>query len=99
MNILLLLLLQTVNLILSIFTFSIYVSVVMSWLVSFNILNPSGKFVSKILSVVSMIVDPVLNEIRKYLPIVCGLDLSPLVALFGVYLIRMLLGTMVGFIL
>ncbi len=57
------------------------VGVVMSWLVAFNVINTHNDIVRQIYRGVNAITEPLCRPIRRILPDVGGLDLSPLVLL------------------
>lgn len=75
--------LNIVRLMLSIFTWSIIIYVVLSW-VSPGGYNPGA-------ALVAAIVEPVLAPFRRLIPTIGGLDLSPLFALIGIQAVSMLL--------
>lgn len=79
----------------SLFILFIFISVIMSWLVSFNIMNLNNDMVRQIYYAIEAITRPVLDPIRRIIPSFGGLDFSPIVALLGlnwinVYLIPVL---------
>jgi len=67
------------------------ISIVMSWLAAFNVINMRNQWVNKIYVGLYKIVDPPLFWVRKVIPPAGGLDLSPMVVMFGVYIIKNLL--------
>ena len=71
--------------IISIYTLIIFVSVIMSWLVSFNVINPRNQFVAVVLRITYQLTEPALRPIRRVLPSFGGLDFSPVVLLLGLY--------------
>ncbi len=69
-------------LILTVLEFYMYVvilNVIMSWLVSFQIVNTNNRFVYLVGDFLNRITEPALRPIRQYLPKLGGLDISPLV--------------------
>lgn len=69
-------------LVIQIVTFYSYVLgawVILSLLVHFNIVNPYQPFVRKLSQILDRLVEPALRPIRKYIPELGGVDLSPLV--------------------
>lgn len=63
---------------------SLYKLCVLAWiiitmLVSFKIINAYQPFVRKIMHALGQLVEPVLNRIRKYLPDLGGIDISPII--------------------
>lgn len=55
------------------------VHVVLSLLVSFNVVNPRNQVVAVIWRVTFALCEPVLKHIRRYIPVFGGIDLSPLI--------------------
>ena len=76
---------------LDIYFWIIIVWVVASWLVAFNVINPHNHFVRQVLYGLSRMVEPVLSRIRRFLPDLGGLDLSPMVALIGIIFLQLLI--------
>ncbi len=74
--------------ILDIYLWIIIIWVVMSWLVAFNIINPHNQFVRTVLLALARLVEPVMRPIRRVLPDLGGLDLSPMVAIIGIIFLQ-----------
>ena len=91
MNTILLPLLSVVDLALHLYTWAIIISVVLSWLVAFNVINTYNRFVHMVMSSLNQVVEPALRRIRQFLPIFGGLDLSPIVLLLAIYFLRQVL--------
>ncbi|GLK53088.1 MULTISPECIES: YggT family protein [Maricaulis] len=70
----------------------VLVSVILSWLISFNVVNAHNQFVSTIWRVTSAITEPLLSPIRRILPPLGGMDFSPIVLL-------LLIGFVQGYVL
>jgi len=87
MQSLLWLILQIIN----IYMYVIIVWVIMSWLIAFDVINLRNRFVRMINDVLSRLTDPVMRPIRRILPNLGGLDLSPLVVFFLLVFIQRLL--------
>ena len=56
-------------------------SVVMSWLIAFSVVNTRNQFVAQLNEFLYRVSEPVLKPIRRILPNMGGIDLSPLIAL------------------
>ncbi|HAE49137.1 MAG: hypothetical protein CMO30_19445 [Tistrella sp.] len=69
------------NAAIEIYTWILIASVILSWLVAFNVVNTNNQVVYTIGSFIHRITEPVLRPIRNFLPSLGGLDLSPLVLL------------------
>jgi YggT family protein len=66
----------------------ILATVIMSWLMAFNIINYSNPYVRQVNSVLRTLTEPVLAPIRRILPSLGGLDFSPIVLLFALEFLR-----------
>ncbi|WP_170336272.1 YggT family protein [Ruegeria arenilitoris] len=84
-------LIQILLLILNIAWFIILAHVIMSWLINFQVLNLHQQLVAQIWYGLNRILEPVYGPIRRILPNMGGLDLTPLVVLIGVYALRIIL--------
>ena len=65
--------------------------IVLSWLVSFNVVNTRNRFVYIVGDFLYRVTEPALRPIRRLLPSFGGIDLSAVVLLLGLYFVRMLL--------
>jgi len=77
-----------IDAVLQLYTLVIFVMVIMSWLLSFNVINRHNQFVDAVWRTLIALTEPVLKPIRKVMPSMGGLDLSPLILLFGVFFLR-----------
>lgn len=82
---------QILMLLLDIVWFIIIAHVIMSWLISFQVLNLRQPLVAQIWDGLNRLLEPIYSRIRQILPAMGGLDLAPLVALVAVYAIRIIL--------
>ena len=82
---------QILLLILGIARFFIIVHFVMSWLIAFNVLNVRQPFVAQVWFGLQRLLEPLYAPIRRMLPNMGGLDLSPLVALVAIYALEIIL--------
>ncbi len=83
MDIILIPLLSLISSVIGLYTWIVIIHVIMSWLVSFNIINTGNQFVALINNFLYAATEPVLHRIRRILPNMSGLDLSPLVLIFS----------------
>ena len=67
--------------VLNVIWFFIVAHFIMSWLISFNVLNLHQPIVSQIWQGLNRILDPIYSRIRQFIPNMGGLDLAPLIAL------------------
>ncbi|MEL6795090.1 MAG: YggT family protein, partial [Pseudomonadota bacterium] len=66
----------------------IIIQAIMSWLISFNVLNIRQPLVYQIWSGLNRITEPVYKPIRKFIPPMGGLDLTPIVVLVGIFALQ-----------
>ena len=75
--------------IIKLYTYVVIANVVISWLVAFNILNTTNRFVYSILEFTYRLTDPILNKIRVFLPNLGAFDISPIILLLLLWFIEM----------
>ncbi|MSO96865.1 MAG: YggT family protein [Rhodospirillaceae bacterium] len=90
---------NVIDIILGLYWWVVIISVVMSWLVQFNVINTQNRFVYMLGSAVNQLTEPPLRQIRRYVPVFGGLDFSPILLLLGLYLVREYLGVFRGWLL
>ncbi len=71
--------------------FFIFAHFIMSWLISFDVLNVRQPLVGQIWYTLQRILEPLYAPIRRFMPDLGGIDLSPIVALLGLEAIRIVL--------
>ncbi|UWQ99290.1 YggT family protein [Rhodobacteraceae bacterium S2214] len=71
--------------------FFIFAHFIMSWLISFDVLNVRQPLVGQIWYTLQRILEPLYAPIRRFMPDLGGIDLSPIVALLGLEAIRIIL--------
>ncbi len=73
------------------YTWVVIISVVLSWLISFNAVNTSNQLVAMIWRITGQLTEPALRGIRGVIPSFGGLDFSPVILILGLmFLDRML---------
>lgn len=81
-------LLQTIDLILSLYTWVLIIAAVLSWLVALNVVNPYSPAVRSLGRGIEVLTEPLLRPIRRVLPTAGGMDFSPVVLLIAIYFLR-----------
>ncbi|MDB5653811.1 MAG: hypothetical protein JWQ94_1424 [Tardiphaga sp.] len=71
--------LDIVLIVLDLYVWLLIASAILSWLIAFNVVNTRNQFVSAIAEFLFRITEPVLGPIRRSLPSLGGLDISPIV--------------------
>jgi YggT family protein len=76
--------------IIDIYFWIILATVILSWLVGFNVVNRSNPFVRQVGTALERLTEPLLRPIRRFLPDLGGIDLSPIVLLIGLQFLGIL---------
>jgi YggT family protein len=79
---------KVLDLVLDLYGWVLIATVVFSWLHGFGVVNPRNPAVATIGDILYRLTEPVLRPIRRFLPNLGGLDLSPLVVFLAIFLIR-----------
>lgn len=74
--------------ILNLYYWVVIANVIFSWLYAFNVINSRNQFVASIGQALYALTEPFLKPIRRVVPSIGGLDLSPLILLLGVIFIQ-----------
>lgn len=82
---------EILMLLLSVARFFIFAHFIMSWLISFQVLNIRQPIVAQIWYGLQRVLEPLYRPIRRFLPDMGGIDLAPIVALLGLEVIRIVL--------
>ena len=75
--------------ILKLYSYVVIANVILSWLIAFNVLNTQNRFVYSILELSYRLTDPILNKIRRFVPNLGSLDISPIILLLLIWFIEM----------
>ena len=73
---------------LNLYTLVIFVMVIMSWLISFNVINRHNRFVDAVWRTCVGLTEPVLQPIRNLMPNLGGIDISPIILLIAIGALR-----------
>ncbi|GGD00853.1 YggT family protein [Pyruvatibacter mobilis] len=66
----------------------VIISVIMSWLIAFNVLDTRNRVVYQIADMLYRLTEPVYQPIRNMLPAMGGIDLSPLIVLIAIFALQ-----------
>jgi YggT family protein len=80
-----------ISLVIQLYIWVLIASAVMSWLIAFNVLNTRNRFVYQVGDVLYRLTEPALRPIRRVLPNLGGVDLSPVVLILLLVFARNLL--------
>jgi YggT family protein len=76
---------------LQLYEFIVVAMVIMSWLIGFNVVNIRNDLVRSIWTMLSALTEPVLGPIRRMLPGLGSIDISPIILFLGIELIKKIL--------
>jgi len=79
---------QAIDTILSVVWFIMLAHIIMSWLISFQVLNLHQPLVAQIWHGLNRLLEPLYGPIRRFLPQTGGLDLAPLVVFVAIIILR-----------
>ncbi|MGY6571046.1 MAG: YggT family protein [Salinarimonas sp.] len=80
--------LDVIMLALRIYTWLVIAMVIMSWLVAFGVINTRNDFVRMIYDFLHRVTEPALARIRRIMPDLGGIDLSPIILLLGIFFLQ-----------
>lgn len=84
-------LLYLIDTVITIYIWCLIASAVLSWLVAFNVVNTHNRVVSTIGEFLYRITEPALAPIRRYIPSLGGIDISPVILILLLVFLRSLL--------
>jgi YggT family protein len=79
---------EVVLIVLNLIWWLIIASVVASWLVAFGVVNTRNDVVYRVLDILNRVTEPMLRPIRRLIPAMGGLDLSPMILLLIIYVLE-----------
>ena len=98
MNVILVPLISVLFMVLNLYLQAIFFSVIISWLVAFNIININNRVVYLVRDFLYRITEPAYRQIRRFIPIMGGIDISPLFLILAVYFVKNVLAQLALFL-
>jgi len=80
--------LQTLSIILNLVWWVFLIMIIMSWLIAFNVINTRNAFVDTVWRAVNSITEPILRPIRRVIPPMGGMDLSPIIVFIIIFFLQ-----------
>ena len=80
-----------VDSIINIYIWVIIINVILSWLITFNVLNAQNRFVYLLMDSSYKLTSPLLERIRRFIPNLGSIDISPIVLILLLVFIRNIL--------
>lgn len=84
-------LIQVLMIAIELYIWVVIVSAILSWLVAFKVVNTSNRLVFTIGDFLYRITEPALRPIRRMMPNLGGIDISPVILILALYFVRMVL--------
>jgi len=84
-------LLNTLMFALNIYIWILIANAIFSWLYAFNVINTRNQFVNMIGRALYQMTEPVLRPIRRFMPDLGGVDISPIILVLIIYLIQQII--------
>ena len=73
---------------LDIYFWIIIASVIISWLIAFDVINTRNPQAANLMKLLAKVTDPVYKPIRKFVPSIGGIDITPIIVIFGIYIAK-----------
>ena len=84
--------LDVLLIVLQLYTYVIIIVAILSWLVAFNVINIYNDFVRAVWNTLNALTEPLLRPIRRILPNMGGIDISPIILILLIVLIQDIIG-------
>lgn len=76
---------------LQVYFYIIIASVIISWLIAFEVLNVKNPQAQNLVNLLNRLTEPVYKPLRKFIPAIAGIDITPIVVIFGIFLLQELI--------
>ena len=77
--------------VISLYQWVIIAAVIFSWLIAFNVINAQNGFVRSVWQALTALTEPLMRPIRRAMPDLGGLDISPIILILGCVLVQSLI--------
>lgn len=82
---------QLLDSLISLYLWCLFIFVILSWLINFGIVNTQNRFIYLVMDFLYKITEPPLRPIRRFVPNFGGIDISPIILVFGLIFVRNLI--------
>jgi YggT family protein len=89
-------LLSLIDTLITLYIWVLIISAIMSWLAALNVVNTQNRFVYAVGDVLYRATEPALRPLRKVIPNLGGIDVSPVVLILGLIFVRNLMWEYLG---
>lgn len=83
--------LEVILIFLDLYVYLLIASAILSWLIAFNVVNTRNQFVAAVAEFLYRITEPALAPIRRFMPSLGGIDLSPIILILLIVLVQKLI--------
>lgn len=73
---------------LDIYFWIIIAGVVISWLIAFEVINARNPQAGNLIRLLNKVTDPVYRPLRKFIPAIGGIDITPIIVIFGIFILQ-----------
>jgi YggT family protein len=77
-----------IDIILGLYVWVLLFSIILSWLIMFNVVNTSNRFIYVAGEFLYKVTEPALRPIRRFIPFIGGMDISPIFLLLVIWFVR-----------
>jgi YggT family protein len=88
-----------VDTVLWLYTLVIICAVVASWLIAFGVLNTGNHLVRQIVQALYALTEPLFRRVRRFIPPIGGMDLSPIIVLIGIQFINYVIDNLLYYLI
>jgi YggT family protein len=79
------------NTVITLYVWALIGNAILSWLVAFNVINTQNKFIYMLGDFLHRVTEPALRPIRRIMPNLGGIDISPIILILALFFLRDLL--------
>ncbi|MCB9982421.1 MAG: YggT family protein [Rhodospirillales bacterium] len=84
-------LIQLISLAFDVYVLIIVLQVVVSWLIVFDVINTNNEKAQNLIALLKKATDPVYKPVQKFVPPIGGIDVTPIVVIFGLMILQSLI--------
>lgn len=95
MHVILVPLYRVLSVIIELYIYALIASAILSWLTTFNVINTRNRFVYVVMDTLYRLTEPALRPIRRVLPNLGGLDISPIILILLLYFVQNVMAQLV----
>jgi YggT family protein len=79
---------QLLYMVLEIYTFIIIATVIVGWLIAFNVVSMQHPAARNLVSFLGRATDPVMRPVQRYIPSIGGIDITPIIVIFALMILQ-----------